>query len=89
MSKKKNKEPDFPENGFVIVASRLERFYIAAVELAKSIKLFWPEAHITIYVDNEDCWEFNIPSLAKSVRGGKAGEFMIAFARQADGTIGK
>tara|TARA_B100000029_G_C17559320_1_gene952768 strand:- start:831 stop:1595 length:765 start_codon:yes stop_codon:yes gene_type:complete len=54
MSKKKNKEPDFPENGFVIVASRLERFYIAAVELAKSIKLFWPEAHITIYVDNED-----------------------------------
>ena len=33
------------------------------------------------YMENEDCWEFNIPSLAKAVRGGKGGEFMIAFAR--------
>lgn len=33
------------------------------------------------YMDNADCWEFNIPSLAKAVRGGKGGEFMIAFAR--------
>ena len=30
---------------------------------------------------NADCWEFNIPSLAKVVRGGRGGEFMIAFAR--------
>ena len=28
-----------------------------------------------------NCWEFNIPSLAKAVRGGRGGEFMIAFAR--------
>ena len=33
------------------------------------------------YEQNENCWEFNIPSLHKVVRGGKAGEFMIAFAR--------
>ena len=33
------------------------------------------------YVQTEDCWEFNIPSLSKLVRGGKGGEFMIAFAR--------
>ena len=33
------------------------------------------------YTANENCWEFNIPSLAKTVRGGKGGEFMIAFAR--------
>ena len=31
--------------------------------------------------ENEECWHFNIPSLSKVVRGGKAGEFMIAFAR--------
>lgn len=33
------------------------------------------------FTANENCWEFNIPSLAKTVRGGKGGEFMIAFAR--------
>lgn len=33
------------------------------------------------YVQTEDCWKFNIPSLSKMVRGGKGGEFMIAFAR--------
>ena len=33
------------------------------------------------FEQNESCWEFNIPSLHKHVRGGKAGEFMIAFAR--------
>ena len=33
------------------------------------------------FEQNESCWEFNIPSLHKVVRGGKAGEFMIAFAR--------
>ena len=33
------------------------------------------------FTKNEDCWHFNIPSLSKVVRGGKAGEFMIAFAR--------
>jgi replicative DNA helicase len=33
------------------------------------------------YAQNENCWEFNIPSLNNVVRGGKAGEFMISFAR--------
>ena len=33
------------------------------------------------YEANENCWEFNIPTLAKAVRGGKGGEFMIGFAR--------
>jgi len=33
------------------------------------------------YIQTEDCWKFNIPSLSKMVRGGKGGEFMIAFAR--------
>jgi replicative DNA helicase len=33
------------------------------------------------FAENEECWHFNIPSLSKVVRGGKAGEFMIAFAR--------
>ena len=33
------------------------------------------------FTKNEDCWHFNIPSLSKVVRGGKAGEFMITFAR--------
>jgi len=33
------------------------------------------------YAANENCWEFNIPTLAKAVRGGKGGEFMIGFAR--------
>lgn len=32
-------------------------------------------------LDTADCWNFNIASLAKAVRGGRAGEFMIAFAR--------
>jgi len=32
-------------------------------------------------LDTADCWNFNIASLAKVVRGGRAGEFMIAFAR--------
>ena len=33
------------------------------------------------FEQTESCWEFNIPTLHKVVRGGKAGEFMIAFAR--------
>ena len=33
------------------------------------------------FAENEECWHFNIPSLSKVERGGKAGEFMIAFAR--------
>ena len=33
------------------------------------------------FTKNEDGWHFNIPSLSKVVRGGKAGEFMITFAR--------
>ena len=45
---------DFPENGFIIVASLKERFYEAALECAESVKLFWPEAHITIFVDHEE-----------------------------------
>ena len=45
---------DFPENGFVIVASLKERYYQAAIECAESVKLFWPDAHITVYVDHEE-----------------------------------
>ena len=48
------KETNFPDNGFVIVASKHQRFYKAAVECAESVKLFWPEAHITIFVDHEE-----------------------------------
>ena len=33
------------------------------------------------FAENEECWHFNIPSLSKVVSGGKAVEFMIAFAR--------
>ena len=47
-------EPNFPDNGFVIVASKHQRFYKAALECAESVKLFWPEAHITIFVDHEE-----------------------------------
>ena len=43
---------DFPDNGFVIVASKHERFYKAAIDCAESVKLFYPEAHITIFVDH-------------------------------------
>ena len=45
---------EFPENGFVIVASKHERFYKAAIECAESVKLFYPEAHITVFVDHEE-----------------------------------
>jgi len=53
---------NFPDNGFVIAASCHERFYTAAIDLAESIKLFWPEAHITIFVSHkewikEEHWE--------------------------------
>jgi len=44
----------FPDNGFVIAASCHERFYKAGIELAESIKLFWPEAHITIFVSHKE-----------------------------------
>ena len=54
MTKKAEDVIDFPENGFVLVASIHEKFYRAAVECAESIKLFWPEAHITIFVDHEE-----------------------------------
>ena len=50
---KRNPE-EFPENGFIIVASLKERFYKAAIECAESVKLFWPEAHITVFVDHEE-----------------------------------
>ena len=45
---------EFPENGFVIVASKHERFYKAALECAESVKLFYPEAHITLFTDHEE-----------------------------------
>ncbi len=38
--------------------------------------------------ENADRWEFNIPSLSKVVRGGRGGEFMIAFARPEAGKTG-
>lgn len=48
------KEPNFPDNGFLIVASKSKRFYKAAIELAESIKLFNEDAHITIFVSHEE-----------------------------------
>ena len=51
---KKENLPDFPDNGFVIVASMFEAFYKAAIELAESIKLFYPEAHITVFTSHEE-----------------------------------
>ena len=48
------KEPNFPDNGFLIVASKSKRFYQAAIELAESIKLFNEDAHITIFVSHEE-----------------------------------
>ena len=45
---------DFPDDGFLIVASVHERFYRAAIDCAESVKLFHPDAHITVFVDNED-----------------------------------
>jgi hypothetical protein len=44
----------FPDNGFVIAASCHERFYTAAIDLAESIKLFWPESHITIFTSHKE-----------------------------------
>ena len=49
MTKKTN-----PDNGFLIVGSKHERFYRAAIECAESVKLFWPEAHITVYTSHEE-----------------------------------
>ena len=48
------KEPNFPDNGFLIVASKSKRFYKAAIELAESIKLFDEDAHITVFVSHEE-----------------------------------
>ena len=50
----KDETEDFPDNGFLIVASVHKRFYQAAMELADSIKLFWPDAHITIFTSNKE-----------------------------------
>tara|TARA_B100001939_G_scaffold334663_1_gene335893 strand:- start:21969 stop:22706 length:738 start_codon:yes stop_codon:yes gene_type:complete len=47
-------EKKIPDNGFLIVASKHERFYQAAIELCDSIKLFWPEAHITLFTSHEE-----------------------------------
>ena len=66
---------DFPENGFVIVGSRHERFYKAAIDCAESVKLFYPDAHITVYTDNED-W---IKPVAGSV-----GDYSLTLACQAE-----
>ena len=77
--------------GLAIMEGSPEKIQDVKALIEKSQDGFVPEDDVTPvttdvdtlleYVDNEDCWEFNIPSLAKSVRGGKAGEFMIAFAR--------
>ena len=48
------KEPNFPDNGFLIVASKSKRFYKAAIELAESIKLFNEDAHVTVFVSHEE-----------------------------------
>ena len=77
--------------GLAIMEGSPEKIQDVKALIEKSQDGFVPEDDVTPvttdvdtlleYVDNEDCWEFNIPSLVKSVRGGKAGEFMIAFAR--------
>ena len=77
--------------GLAIMEGSPEKLHDIKSLIEKSEKGFVPEDELTPvttdvntlleHVDNEDCWEFNIPSLSKSVRGGKAGEFMIAFAR--------
>lgn len=45
---------EFPEDGIVIIASKEKKFYKAAIELAESIKLFWEDAHITLFVDTRE-----------------------------------
>ena len=77
--------------GLAIMEGSPEKLHDIKSLIEKSEKGFVPEDELTPvttdvntlleHVDNEDCWECNIPSLSKSVRGGKAGEFMIAFAR--------
>jgi replicative DNA helicase len=77
--------------GLAIMEGSPEKLHEIKSLIEKSEEGFVPEDDVSPvttdvttlleYVDNEDCWQFNIPSLSKSVRGGKAGEFMIAFAR--------
>tara|TARA_B100000287_G_scaffold376311_1_gene377371 strand:- start:2461 stop:3252 length:792 start_codon:yes stop_codon:yes gene_type:complete len=50
----KRKRNNIPDNGFLIVASLYNPFYKAAIELAESIKLFYPETHVTIFIDSSE-----------------------------------
>ena len=69
--------------GLAIMEGSPEKIQDVKALIEKSQDGFVPEDDVTPvttdvdtlleYADNEDCWEFNIPSLAKSVRGGKAG----------------
>jgi hypothetical protein len=39
--------------GFVVVASNKKFFYLSAINLIESIKYFYPEAHVTLYTQEE------------------------------------
>ena len=77
--------------GLAIMEGHPEKLHDIKVLLEKSQEGFVPEDDVVPITtdlqtllehnDNENCWQFNIPSLSRVVRGGKGGEFMIAFAR--------
>ena len=77
--------------GLAIMEGSPEKIADVKRLVEKSEEGFVPEDDITPvptdldtlleFTKNEECWHFNIPSLSKVVRGGKAGEFMITFAR--------
>ena len=77
--------------GLAIMEGSPEKIHEVKALLDKSEQGFVPEDDVVPittdldelleYAQNENCWEFNVPTLGKAVRGGKAGEFMIAFAR--------
>jgi len=64
VTKEKSSRPDwaghpdiditFPKNGFLLVGSVYEKFYRSAIECAESIKLFDPDAHVTVYCSKEE-----------------------------------
>ena len=77
--------------GLAIMEGSPEKIHDVRALIDKSEQGFVPEddvAPITTdldslleYAQSENCWEFNVPTLNRVVRGGKAGEFMISFAR--------
>jgi len=49
----KKKETNREGEGFVIVATKNDPFFFAAMRLAESILDFWPEARITLYTEEK------------------------------------